>query len=62
MFRLVCLPVFVLAIASSASAADWWQFGGPSGDGHAGKANLPTEWSPTKNIAWRTAVAALGWS
>jgi len=60
MSRLVCLVSF--ALASAASAADWHQFGGPAGTGHAGKASLPTEWAPTKNVAWRTAVAGLGWS
>jgi outer membrane protein assembly factor BamB len=62
MSRVLCLPLLLFAFASFAPAADWWQFGGPTGDGHAGKANLPTEWTPTRNVAWRTAIAGLGWS
>lgn len=61
MLRSVCIVAF-LAVPLHTSAADWWQFGGPSGDGHAGKAKLPTEWTTTKNIVWRTAVDGLGWS
>jgi len=62
MLRSACILASLIGLPLSAPAADWWQFGGPAGDGHAGKANLPTEWSPEKNIAWRRAVAGLGWS
>ncbi len=59
-FSLVLLTV--LAFTLVLPAADWFQFRGPNGDGHAESKNLPTEWSPDKNIAWRTAVPGLGWS
>ena len=36
MSRLVCVPVLLFAFASFAPAADWWQFGGPAGDGDDG--------------------------
>jgi outer membrane protein assembly factor BamB len=45
-----------------ALAADWSQFRGPNGDGHADTAKLPTEWDKTENVTWRKEVAGLGWS
>lgn len=42
-------------------AADWNQFRGPEQNGHS-KANLPVEWSPTKNVAWKVPVPGKGWS
>ena len=41
--------------------ADWKQWRGPGGQGHA-NAKLPTEWSETKNVMWRTLVPGKGWS
>lgn len=43
-------------------AADWPQFLGPQGDGHAAEKNLPNEWSAEKNIAWRKELPGQGWS
>ena len=41
---------------------NWPQWRGPSGTGASPDANPPTEWSETKNIAWKTAIPGLGWS
>lgn len=53
-------------VASAAWAADlsqtWRQFRGDSADGLALDANLPTEWSETKNVKWKTAIHGRGWS
>jgi outer membrane protein assembly factor BamB len=38
------------------SAADWPQFRGPNGSGVADGSPLPTEFSPQKNMAWKTAI------
>jgi outer membrane protein assembly factor BamB len=54
--------LFAAFSASFATAADWYQFRGPTGQGIAESKNLPTEWSPERNVAWRTAVPGLGWS
>jgi outer membrane protein assembly factor BamB len=43
------------------SAADWSEFRGPTGQG-LWSGRLPTEWSPTKNVAWKQAIPGLGWS
>ncbi|MDX1980602.1 MAG: PQQ-binding-like beta-propeller repeat protein [Bryobacteraceae bacterium] len=55
---LVLAVLLSLAFAAqSLHPADWPQFRGPAGAGTAGAANLPTEFSATRNIVWRTAVA-----
>jgi outer membrane protein assembly factor BamB len=53
-----------LAACSSlvAHAADWPQFRGPDGQGHADVTRLPTEWSSTKNVAWKKEIPGAGWS
>jgi outer membrane protein assembly factor BamB len=46
----------------SAQRADWPDFRGPDGQGHASARSVPLEWSETKNIAWKVAVPGEGWS
>jgi outer membrane protein assembly factor BamB len=41
---------------------DWPQLRGPTGQGLARSNNLPTEWSKTKNVAWKQALPGRGWS
>jgi len=42
---------------------DWRQFRGPDGQGHAGNVTgIPTEWSESRNVAWKSAVPGRGWS
>src|SRR4051812_18101849 len=55
---------FVLSLSLSLPllAEDWFQFRGPTGDGHAGAAKLPTEWDAKKNVTWRKEIPGLGWS
>src|SRR4051794_10765416 len=54
--------VFVF-LAFAASATDSWpQFRGPNGDGHANGSDIPTTWSETENIKWKTALVGEGWS
>ena len=45
-----------LLIATTLMAQEWSRFRGPNGSGIATGANYPTEFSPTKNLAWRTPV------
>ncbi|MEX0701975.1 MAG: PQQ-binding-like beta-propeller repeat protein [Planctomycetales bacterium] len=47
---------------SGSLRADWPQFRGPDGQGHAAAKALPLEWSETENVAWKTAVPGQGWS
>ena len=53
--------VFLTLILAFTAHADWKQWRGPTGQGHA-NANLPTEWSETKNVKWRTPIPGKGWS
>ncbi len=56
-FVLLSLP-----LALPLSAADWSQFRGPTQDGRAETAKLPTEWDKTKNVTWRKELPGEGWS
>jgi outer membrane protein assembly factor BamB len=61
--------VFLLAasllLAGWGARADWPEFRGPRGDGHAGPGTseaLPLEWSEAKNVRWKTPIPHRGWS
>lgn len=55
--------VMVLATLSAPLlAADWEQFRGGMALGHVDGARLPTTWSNTENLAWRTPLPGAGWS
>ena len=53
--------ILALTALTCTAQADWKQWRGPTGQGHA-DANLPTEWSETKNVKWRTTIPGKGWS
>ncbi len=44
------------ALAYNASAGNWPQWRGPDGSGISNEKNLPSEWSPTKNIKWKASI------
>ncbi|MDP1591287.1 MAG: PQQ-like beta-propeller repeat protein [Prosthecobacter sp.] len=52
----------LLLSTSLLSAADWPEFRGSNAQGHSAATNLPLTWSPTSHIAWKAAVAGVGWS
>lgn len=53
--------VLILA-ASLWSEAEISQFRGPAGDGHIPAATgLPTTWSETSNVVWKSAIPGRGW-
>jgi outer membrane protein assembly factor BamB len=60
--------VLVIAIASAVPAAargageNWPQWRGPGGQGVSTEQQLPTEWGPDKNIAWKTLLPGSGHS
>jgi len=66
MYRLLsaCLLVSLLTPAPvpHLQARDWPQFRGPTQDGHADSARLPTVWDGRRNVAWRTEIPGKGWS
>jgi len=49
---LVLLTVSV-GFSASTLADNWPAWRGPTGNGLSTEKNLPTEWSPTKNVAWK---------
>lgn len=62
MLRIVVTVAFVLALVSNSLAEDWPQFRGPTGQGLSQAANLPAEWGPEQNIAWKRRLPGQGWS
>ncbi|MFW6170562.1 MAG: PQQ-binding-like beta-propeller repeat protein [Planctomycetota bacterium] len=59
---LIAVILLLLGIMSASGADRWPQFRGPNGDGHAGNADVPLQWSETENIAWKTSIHDRGWS
>lgn len=60
--KLLSIFAFLPLLAEVSPANDWPQFRGPDGNGHADASDLPTEWSDTKNVKWKTAIPHKGWS
>ncbi len=57
------LLVVAFCLSASLGRADWPQFRGPSGDGHApATKGLPLSWSETENVTWKTEIPHRGWS
>jgi outer membrane protein assembly factor BamB len=64
--------LFVCSLALSGSRAtldtvsagdnNWPQWRGPQGSGVSAEKNLPTEWSDTRNVLWKTEIAGRGHS
>jgi outer membrane protein assembly factor BamB len=52
----------VLLCATSLSAENWPGFRGPTGQGTSSEKGLPTKWSATENVAWKTPIPGEGWS
>ncbi len=56
------LVIWCLVLGASSRAADYPQFRGPAGDGHAAARGLPSTWDETSNVAWKTSIPGKGWS
>jgi hypothetical protein len=52
----------ILAISNAVRAEHWPMWRGPAGDGSSVETALPTQWSATENIAWKTPLAYGGHS
>lgn len=57
----LAVALFTLAHTPT-MAAEWPQFRGPGGQGHAAQRGLPLEWDETRGIRWKSPVPGLGWS
>src|SRR3954452_944501 len=68
MSRQVVLECVVVIVLCSEEFADWPEFRGPFGNGHVtendsgASLGLPTSWSETQNVRWKTAIHDRGWS
>jgi outer membrane protein assembly factor BamB len=53
-------PLVLFILVSVAAHADWPEFRGPRGDGHAAGKGLPLHWSETNNVKWKTEIPLQG--
>src|SRR5262245_38383861 len=60
--RASAIFVGLVLLAGSARGENWPHWRGPTGDGVSAEKNLPTTWSETENLAWKTQLAGLGGS
>jgi outer membrane protein assembly factor BamB len=49
-----------MLLLSTAAAENWPGWRGPRGDGTSLERDVPTRWSPTDNVAWKTEVPGTG--
>jgi outer membrane protein assembly factor BamB len=56
------LALLMALLASPAFADNWPEFRGPTADGHASAKKLPTKWSETTNVRWKTEIHDKGWA
>lgn len=59
---LLALAGLAITLPLAAEDLQWPDFRGPRFDGSTTSTSLPTEWSETKNIAWKTPLPGKGWS
>ena len=59
---LIAANLWVVSGSVGAQTSNWPQWRGPNSAGISREVGLPTEWSPTKNIRWKTAISGRGHS
>ena len=59
---LLAVSFFLAGLTPRVTAENWPAWRGPRGDGTSLETSAPTEWSATRNIAWKTAVPGAGHS
>src|SRR4051794_13792915 len=57
-----CLLFLRPGLTIAADKAEWPQFRGPEGQGHATAHQLPINWSEQDNVAWKCPLPGRGWS
>jgi outer membrane protein assembly factor BamB len=57
---MLCGLVLVMSCVQSTASVDWSRFRGPDGMGVSNAKGLPACWSPSENIAWKTAMPGPG--
>src|SRR4026207_2556014 len=57
--NITLVVAIVIALPLTVAASDEWsQFRGPNGTGVSETKGLPSEFGPTKNVVWKTALPA----
>lgn len=56
------LALFVSLTSPLSAEENWTEFRGPNGAGHSKATSLPTQWSESQSIRWKTAIPGKGWS
>lgn len=56
----ILIPLMALATTHTALAADWPAWRGPTGQGVTAERDLPTTWSATENVTWKTPLPGPG--
>jgi outer membrane protein assembly factor BamB len=59
---LVVCGLLALSIVGARGDENWPQFRGPTGQGVSDSKDLPTTWSPTQNVKWKTPIHGKAWS
>lgn len=59
---IIALIAVSLSQTCMVPAADWPQWRGPNGQGHAPAKGLPLHWSGSSNVTWKTEIPGRGWS
>ncbi len=49
-------------VSNAFAAAEWPEWRGPGGQGHANATRLPAAWSETQNVTWKTELPGRAWS
>jgi outer membrane protein assembly factor BamB len=57
---IACLLGLLCGTAATARAENWPCWRGPRGDGTSAEKGIPTQWSGTENVAWKTALPGTG--
>lgn len=60
--RFCVLSVVTYLSSQQLMAEEWFEFRGPTGQGHSTGKALPIEWSPTEHVIWKTNIPGVGWS
>ena len=59
--RIFCVLALIIGLNSLVSASDWSRFRGPNGSGiSSDTATTPVEWSPDRNVLWKTPLPGAG--
>lgn len=56
------MKIYCLLCVGIVAGADWPQWRGPGSQGISAEAGLPVEWGPSRNLAWKAALAGTGTS